>query len=75
MAIVELFNEHKVGDIVEVNGEIHVITTVFGERAYQTMPLKTWIEAHTVSVFDGEYMTVADYLEKEANRLWEEGHV
>lgn len=75
MAIVELFEEHQVNDIVEVNGDIHVVTTVFGDRAYQTMPLKNWIEAHTVMHIDDRYITIADFIENEINRLCEEGHV
>ena len=75
MAIVELFGEHKVNDIVEVNGDIHIVTTVFDERAYQTMPLKNYIEAHTVIPAYGDYITIADFIENEINRLCKEGHV
>lgn len=66
MAIVELFDKHEVNDIVEVNGEFHVIITVFDEQAYQTMSLKHYIETH---------MTISDLINNEINRLLEEGHV
>ena len=77
MAIVELYDEHKLHDIVAVNGEPHVIITIFDDNAYQTQPLKNWIENHTLLYFgegtDG--ITISSFVEILMQEALEDGCV
>lgn len=64
MAIVELYEEQQLHDIVAVNGELHVIVTVFDNRTYQTQSLKEFIEDNTVLHFgDDNVLTVTEFID------------
>lgn len=90
MAITELYEDHKVFDIIDVNGEKHVILTKFERGLYGTKTLKQWIIdnvhidfvspadfEHKLMYFDLEkpHGSIAEYIELIAKELIEVGHV
>lgn len=70
MAIKEFWEPHSLLDIVDVNGDDHVVIAVFNDHLYRTIPLREYLERNVIlEDIHGEMFTIEEYLEKMMERL------
>lgn len=62
---------YNVNDIIDVDGEKHIVMTVFGSEI-ETMPLRKWVEKYRIININGEYMSIEEFIDREVYTILEE---
>ena len=63
--------KHMVYDVIEKDGEKHIVIHVTNGNEIETMPIRKFVEKSRVINVDGEYMTIHDYLNEEVEKILE----
>lgn len=63
--------KYNVNDIIDIDGEDHIVMSICGSKI-DTIPLRKWVEKNRIVNINGEYMSIEELIDREIYSVLEE---